>query len=270
MSWGGDCGFAVRRDASRSTGLDLQKARFIKVIRRAGWVYNRSMSSYNFQKKTQSSGAKKPVEQTALHAACLIGDAARVKKLIHNGAPLNELNVEGQTPILLAAKIGWDECVGALASAGANISITDRDGVDPCSWAAKNGDLATVKACLSAKQNGSNALMLKEASFFAAIHGKAACLNYLLGQGVSPDETKHNGMTLLMMASCEGHEDCVGFLLERGANPHARDKTGRKASYIATKSCRMILEAHEERGEIARSVKIKTSGSVSARKSVSI
>lgn len=77
-----------------------------------------------------------PYEGMALIAAAHLGHHEIVKSLINAGAPLDHINNLGWTALIEAVILGNGgpnhiETVHALINAGADRSITDRDGVSP-------------------------------------------------------------------------------------------------------------------------------------------
>jgi ankyrin repeat protein len=83
-----------------------------------------------------------PYEGTALIAASHLGHHKIVRLLIDAGAPLNHVNNLGWTALIEAVILGNGgpnhiETVRALINAGADRSITDRDGLSPLQHAEK-------------------------------------------------------------------------------------------------------------------------------------
>lgn len=52
---------------------------------------------------------------------------------------INQLNADGMTPLMLAAKSGFDEVVLALREKGADVNITDKTGRKAVHYAALYG-----------------------------------------------------------------------------------------------------------------------------------
>lgn len=60
-----------------------------------------------------------------LHTAILNGDSVWVKMLLEYGAPVDEQNCNGETPLQLAAVNWYSEIVHMLLEAGANVNLCD-------------------------------------------------------------------------------------------------------------------------------------------------
>src|SRR5262245_12052325 len=80
----------------------------------------------------------------------------------------------------------------------------------------------------------------------AAFWGAAKIVKLLLGSGAKVDAKDKSRMTALMAAAqgrSSGHHACVECLLEHGANPNARDRTG------GTVLMHAFLEAEDDKAE---------------------
>ena len=129
---------------------------------------------------------------TALHWAVWSEDLETTEVLLSAGADASAANVEGATPLLLAATAGNTAIISRLVEAGA----------DPNAALTLNGDTA---------------LML------AARTGKIDAIGTLLDSGADVNALETwGGTTALMWAVEEGHIDAVTMLVEHGADVNAR------------------------------------------------
>ena len=92
-----------------------------------------------------------PYDGTALIAAAHLGHHDVVKRLIEGGAPLDHVNNLNWTALIEAVVLGDGgpdhiETVRALIEAGADQTITDREGVSPLEHAKARGfeEMATI------------------------------------------------------------------------------------------------------------------------------
>jgi ankyrin repeat protein len=85
--------------------------------------------------------------ETALHAACEIGDIDRIKMLIERGANINIRNEFGDTPLHCAVLWGDIEVVKLLINNGADVNIKDGsyEGCTPLEWAIKENNIEIIK-----------------------------------------------------------------------------------------------------------------------------
>jgi uncharacterized protein len=203
-------------------------------------------------------GAKPDVRNvlgaTALTEAIDIGDARFVEALLKAGADPDLGNGDGQTPLMLAARQGSLPVVEMLIKAGAKVNARE-------SWrqqtalmwavAAGNADVADLlirhkaEVDIRAASNdwGNQITSEPRAQYratgghtpllIAARSGCTACVKRLLEAGASIDRPTPDGVTALMVAIDNSHDDVAMLLLDRGANPHLTDWWGRSALYVA-------------------------------------
>eukprot|EP00731_Ephydatia_muelleri_P014322 Em0008g42a len=65
----------------------------------------------------------------------------------------------------------------------------------------------------------------KTALMVASYEGHAECVQLLLDRGAQANHQDEDGLTALMVASYGGHVECVNLLLDRGAQVNQQDKT---------------------------------------------
>ncbi|HEX8824522.1 MAG TPA: ankyrin repeat domain-containing protein, partial [Archangium sp.] len=75
----------------------------------------------------------------SLFDAVAAGDLARVQVLLDSGADPNPFDVEGRTPLIVAAENGSEELVKCLLAGGADPILTDRVGETALGKAAAHG-----------------------------------------------------------------------------------------------------------------------------------
>lgn len=147
------------------------------------------------------AGYKRPVAESAarttgndaarevddLGEACRAGDAARVRQLLDSKASPNQLNPEGQSPLMLAALNGHEPVVALLLSRGADANQAGAMG-----WTAAH---------------------------FAAVHeGNDPVLRALGRAGGEIDARDADDCTPLLLAASGGCEANVRCLLDLGAD----------------------------------------------------
>ncbi len=132
---------------------------------------------------------------TALMLAAGRGSAASVELLIRAGADVNFRNRWGQTALIAAARSEEPEKVRLLLTYQADPNAADADGVTPLAVACA-GDAPPE--------------MVRD----------------LVMAGAQVNSADVDGVTPLMRAAERGNLAKVTFLLDRGAQPHARDRKG--------------------------------------------
>jgi ankyrin repeat protein len=192
---------------------------------------------------------------TPLTEAVKLTDARMVKMLLDAAAPVEGANQDGQTALMLAIKTAELPIVEMLVKAGANVNTVEKfQNQTPLMWAAaapKNAG-AMVKLLLSKGADLKARALYSDwpnqissepraqyrpvggltALLYAARDGCYDCVEALLGSGADINVPTPEGVTPLMVALDNDHNDVARLLLDRGANPHIADWWGRTALYI--------------------------------------
>ena len=191
-----------------------------------------------------------------LAEAVKLADARMVKTLLDAGAGPEGANPDGETALMLAIKTGELPIVEMLIKAGANVNAVEKfHNQTPLMYAAaapKNaGEM--VKLLLSKGANVKPRALYTDwpsqitsepraqyrpvggltALLYAARDGCYDCVEALIGAGADVNVPTPEGVTPLMIALDNDHNDVAKLLLDRGANPGVWDWWGRTALYIA-------------------------------------
>ena len=133
----------------------------------------------------------------------------------------------GRTPLHVAASAGHTDLVKWLLKATADPAMKDKQGNTPLNDAvlAKRDRVAQLIRQEHPSQRFvcpfSGVLMCQ-----AAFNGVLADIKRFILNGVSVNEADYDGRTALHLAACEGHIECVEYLLECKANVHSKDRFG--------------------------------------------
>jgi ankyrin repeat protein len=193
---------------------------------------------------------------TPLAEAIKVADARMVKTLLDAGAGPESPNQDGETALMLAIKTGDLPIVEMLIKAGANVNVVEKfHNQTPLMYAAdasKNaGEL--VKLLLSKDASVTPRALYSDwpsqitsepraqyrpvggltALLYAARGGCLECVEAMIGAGANVNVPTPEGVTPLMLALDNDHNDVAKLLLDRGANPNLCDWWGRTALYIA-------------------------------------
>ncbi len=193
---------------------------------------------------------------TPLSEAVRLRDAAMVRTLLDAGSGSEGANPDGQTALMLAIRNGDLDIVEMLVDDGADVNAVERvQDQTPLMWAAAAGQNAAAMVDLLIA-NGADvnararftdwpSQITSEprwqyhayggltALLYAAREGCYACVEALLDAGADVNTPNPEGVTALMIALDNDHNDIAMLLLDRGANPHVWDVYGRTALYVA-------------------------------------
>lgn len=89
-----------------------------------------------------------PSSTKPLHDAAEKGDLQQVKENIYSGRPVDEMDSEQRTPLMLACKAGKVEVVQYLLSSDANVYRQDTNGNYPLHYGAMCSDVAIITSLL--------------------------------------------------------------------------------------------------------------------------
>jgi ankyrin repeat protein len=193
---------------------------------------------------------------TPLGEAVKLADATMVKMLLDAGAPADSANQDGETALMLAIKTGELPIVEMLVKSGANVNVVEKfHNQTPLMYAADAPKSAgeIVKLLLSKDASVKPRALYTDwpsqitsepraqyravggltALLYAARSGCYDCVEAMLGAGADVNTPTPEGVTPLMIALDNDHNDVAKLLLDRGANPHVWDWWGRTALYIA-------------------------------------
>ena len=201
---------------------------------------------------------------TPLGEAAKLADARMVKTLLDAGAQPDKPNQDGETPLMLAIKTGELPVVEMLLKAGANVNARETfHNQTALMWAAaapKNaGEM--VKLLLAKGADFKPRALYSDwpsqitsepraqyrpvggltALLYAARDGCYDCVDALIGAGDDVNRPTPEGVTPLMLALDNDHNEVAKLLLERGANPNLWDWWGRTALYIAVDRRDVVL-----------------------------
>ncbi len=192
---------------------------------------------------------------TPLAEAVKLADARMVKTLLAAGAGPESPNQDGETALMLAIKTGEMPIVEMLVKAGANVNVAEKfHGQTPLMYAAAASKNAgeMVKLLLSKDASVTpraeytdwpNQISSEPRAQFRPVGGLTAllyaardgcydCIEALIRSGANVNVPTPEGVTPLMIALDNEHNDVAKLLLDRGADPNIWDWWGRTALYV--------------------------------------
>jgi ankyrin repeat protein len=177
------------------------------------------------------ANAQSPVP-TGLGDAAARGDLAKVQQLLEAGAPIEQRDARGRTPVLAATAGNHVEVVRALIARGADVNAQDDQRDSAFLLAGASGYTEIVRATLAAgadlkstNRYGGTALIP------ACHHGHVDTVRLLLTTAIDVDHVNNLGWTALLEAVILGdggpaHSEIVRLLIDRRASVNLADKEG--------------------------------------------
>jgi ankyrin repeat protein len=126
------------------------------------------------------------------------------------------------TPLAQAAAEGRSDEVRRLLEEGAQVDERDRTGFTALTWAARHGEIEAVRLLLAAGANPDlrDGYVNGWSPLMHALHkGRTAVVVALLAAGADPNLAGNGGFTPLLMAAGYGNAEAVAALLEAKADP---------------------------------------------------
>ena len=165
---------------------------------------------------------------TPLLRAVLANQAEATSALLLAGAPVQDKDRHGNTPLHLGALVGAGaETIGALVAGGAPIDARNAEGATPLLLAAfRRGPAAadagsTSDAAAALLAAGANVSAADShgntALHFSASQGQMELLKTLLAGGAPPSVRNARGETPMSLAAARGSDECVEMLLRATA-----------------------------------------------------
>ncbi|XP_036364634.1 fibronectin type 3 and ankyrin repeat domains 1 protein-like isoform X2 [Octopus sinensis] len=141
--------------------------------------------------------------KTALMHACICDNLQAAKVLHRNGAPFEDFDFGGSSPLHHAVDSGSCEIISWMIRVGADVDIRD-----------KNAAWTPLMRC-------------------ASLSGNKSVAKTLIFDGANIDLRDNDGKTCLIIAVMNDHEQLVELLLESNVNVTILNKSGRTAYEIA-------------------------------------
>ena len=164
------------------------------------------------------------------------GDLEQVRRLLEQGADIDEPDQHGCTALQLAFAEGHGEIVNLLLDKGAETGVTDEEGFCLLHWAVFSGDVDFLQQAnhLDGEierrdQEGRTPLSWTSGREVNWAEGAA----WLLEQGADLETADNDGWTPLHHAASADSLGVLRCLLKAGADPEACDSKGRTPTDVA-------------------------------------
>lgn len=213
------------------------------------WVFQWPNAPSELVKLLLSRGADVDAQdndsQAPLYEACSVGNLEGARLLLDYGADVNDgEDVFGYTALHAAVSKGNLEIVKLLVNRGAELSRKNKQGRDPVSQAADEGENSILRFLLDAwKTQGTSMqfLLTPDLNGHTPLHRSAAkgheeAVRILLNAGNASEicsQVNHNGSTPLHSAAHRGRAKVVQILAEHGADVGTRNANGKTPIDVA-------------------------------------
>jgi ankyrin repeat protein len=140
-------GWSAKRWAEAETDLNIQALFGIKKMETEN-MNARAQSNTNLELATrpiQNGGVVQGAFWTVFMRAAASGDTETVRQLALDGVEVNGQSPNGTTALMAAVKNGHADTAFELIELGADLSMTDLDGVSAIDWAKKRGQAIIVQ-----------------------------------------------------------------------------------------------------------------------------
>jgi ankyrin repeat protein len=179
--------------------------------------------------------------EAALVTAVELEDVATIRSLIDGNANVNYIHRNGATVLNIAVsrENEKDEIIKLLLQSNANVNYCNGGkGETPLMTAARSGYNSKVDLLLEHKANANLTNRMEEtALMFAVTKCNHDTIAQLIEHGANVNVQDHNGETPLMLAAYSGCNNKVKLLLEHGANVDSTNRTGETALIFAVNQC---------------------------------
>lgn len=197
-------------------------------------------------------------QRKLIHYAAANPSDVALNFLVSKGIPVNDKDLKGVTPLMIACELGRTDNVNfLLKEQKKQVEDIDPDDEDyelmkkssdfintygpahhfPIHYAVMSGNIDTVKALV---ENAGSDIDLevkttdgKSPLSIACSEGYYEIAEYLLKKGVSVHETKKQKKNSLIWASQNGHIHIVSLLLRHGIHPDVPDSSNNTAAHYA-------------------------------------
>jgi hypothetical protein len=180
------------------------------------------------------------VSRPPLREAAIRGDAAKIRELLAEGAPVDQRDNQQSTALHLSALQGHLEATRILLDAQADPNARDDRGFTPLMFAAWMWPATAENARLAQEDLARGRLRLATQADRDLLMNlgadQEAVAHLLLDRGADIDAQNRDGETALILAADRDLLNMVKALLDRGADINHQDKRGETA---LTRAARM-------------------------------
>lgn len=187
------------------------------------------------------ANAQLPVDTTGkiayrpIHMAARYGLVKVVNHLMNAGCDLNSRMGSGETALMISARYKHEECLKALACAGADFGLTSCTGecarsiAESVQWTLGFRQVVIDVIQAGKVPRSTNPAIFSPLLFTAAEYDIGSLKELIKHQDINLDEQDGDGFTAVMLAAKGGHVEAIKLLLHAGADITLSNKYGETA-----------------------------------------
>jgi len=225
------CCPACKKKAAQAMASDLHDAGY--QLTAEDWFRACETNDVEAMKKFLAAGfsdkTKDAEGNVGLHHAAQGGAEKSAEFLLNRRLPIDELNHDKRTPLMLAVIAKQASMVNYLLRQGASPQLKDKDNYSPLMLAVKESSANCVSSLAPYSRDE-----LDSALLLSAMEGKPEVIDSLTNYGASVYTRMEDGRTPLMIAAENGQLEAVKLLTELGSSRFTTDSEGRTAATLAT------------------------------------
>jgi ankyrin repeat protein len=169
-----------------------------------------------------------------LHGAAAYDRTEVIAYLIDEEFDVDEVDQNGQTPVMVAARNNKAAATRALIQAEADLTVRTPNNHDVFSLAAVSGSVDVLGVLLNSGKFTVKSPSAESGLRVAARDSKIPVITFLIGRGVDPNARLRDvGITPLMLAAGEGHDNAVKELIKANVDLDLRNNRGETALILA-------------------------------------
>ncbi len=197
-------------------------------------IENESFARFLMQKGVDIKTPDCESQTTPLMWAIINNMNDLVKDLIDKGAPLNDVDSNGETALMFAVDNDNLEIIKLLVSRGANVNTIDKEDDSPLSLAVGLDKIKVVELLIQAGANVHKKNEYGQSLLVHAIENKnQKMLKLLIDNGVDVNATDQEGQTPFMYATMNNDPTSMLYLASRNADIDMQDNEGNTAYIFA-------------------------------------
>ena len=154
--------------------------------------------------------------------------------LINNGADVNILDTDGDSPLMIVCSIGHESTLQILLEKGANVNLCNKTGVSPLYAACSSGHDSTIQLLLN---NGADVNLCDETGvsplYAACSSGHDSTIQLLLNNGANKNLCDNQGKSPVYVACENGNDSTLQLLIQNGADVDLCDEDGTSPLHVS-------------------------------------